>query len=197
MPFATPKLTGILIYQALSFLTNELSDYLATVVPDSEPRAVLAAHVNPDGTPTTIADKVSLTLLNLTPETTVRNLLPERSSNGSDHARLSPSIKLNLHVLVAANFKEYAEALKFLGLALAFFQGHSVFTPQSSPRLDRSFDRLVVELEAASYQEWSHVWGMLGSKQLPSVVYKVKLVTIQDGLVQGRTPAVSGLGVNK
>lgn len=176
-------------------MVGELNDYLNTVVPGTEPRAVLSSQANSEGArPDT--DKVSVTLINLEPESTVRNLLPDRQSGG-EFARVNPALKLNLNVLFAANFKEYDEALKFLSSTLAFFQGHSVFTSQTSPRLHRSIDRLVVELQASTYQDWSHLWGMLGSKHMPGVVYKVKMISIQDGISLGNTPAVSGLGVNR
>ncbi|MBF9222664.1 DUF4255 domain-containing protein [Hymenobacter ruricola] len=181
--------------KALLFLATELNDYFGRSFQLLEDRAVLSAHLNPDGTPATaIANKVSVTLVNLAPESTVRNLQAERSGNGE--LRLNPAIKLNLWVLFAANFGDYDEALKFLSSTLAFFQGRPVFTPQNSPRLDRSFDRLVVELETLTYHELSNLWGVLGSKYTPSALYKVKLVTIQDGAVQDRTPALTGLGVN-
>ena len=40
----------------------------------------------------------------------------------------------------------YTESLKFLTAVLTFFQGRSVFTPQSSPHFSPSFERLVLEL---------------------------------------------------
>ncbi len=181
--------------KALLFLTTELNDYFGRTFQLLEDRAVLSAHVSPDGTPVTgIVNKMSVSLVNLATESTVRNLQTERVGNGE--LRLNPAIKLNLWVLFAANFTEYTEALKFLSSTLAFFQGRPVFTPQNSPRLDRGFDRLVVELESLTYHELSNLWGVLGSKYVPSAVYKVKLVTIQDGAVRDRTPAVSGLGLN-
>ncbi|MFD1872689.1 DUF4255 domain-containing protein [Hymenobacter bucti] len=173
-----------MIYKALSFLTNELNDYFNTVYQPLEPKAVLSAHVNADGSAATdLLNKVSLTLINLEPEATMRNLPAERGSSSSE-LRLNPPLRLSLRVLVAANFSEYQDALRFLSSTLAFFQGHSVFTPQNAPRLDKDIERLVVELETTSYQEWSYLWGMLGTKYMPGAVYKLKLISIQDGVGQ-------------
>jgi hypothetical protein len=184
-----------MILSALSFLTTELNDYFNSVLQLLEPKAIMSAHVNPDGSPVTdILNKVSVTLINLEPEMTVRNLTPDRV--GAGELRLNPAVKLNLRVLFAANFSEYSESLKFLGLILAFFQGHNLFTPHSSPRFAKGIDRLVVELESTTYQEWSFLWGMLGTKAMPGVVYKVRMITIQDNVVQGSAPLVTGLGVN-
>lgn len=184
-----------MLYKALSFLTSELNDYFSRTYQLTEDRAVLSGHVSPDGTPVTdIVNKVSVSLVNLAPEATVRNLPPERAGKGE--LRLGPAIKLNLWVLFAASFSEYDEALKFLDSTLLFFQSRPVFTAQNSPRLDRDFDRLVLELETMTYHELSNLWGIVGSKYVPSVVYKVRLVTIQSGAVVERASSVSGLGVN-
>lgn len=185
-----------MIYSALSFLTAELNDYFNRCFQLTEEKAILSAHVSSDGSPMTdILNKVSVTLVNLEQETTVRNLPPDRSGSG-EQSRINPAIKLNLRVLFAANFSDYAESLKFLDSTLSFFQGHGVFTPQNSPRLDTSIDRLTVDLESTSYNEWSYLWGMLGLKYLPGVVYRVRMVTIQDQIIQTITPTVKGLGIN-
>lgn len=183
-----------MILSALSFITTELNDYLTSAYQTTETKAVLSALVQPNGTAVAdIADKMSVILINLEPESTVRNLQPER---GGEQLRQNPAVKLNLRVLFAANFNNYEEALKFLGSTLAFFQGHGVFTPQNAPRLGKQFDRLVVELESTNYQEWSYLWGMAGTKAMPAVVYKVKMVAIQDGAAQGRQPTVGGVGTS-
>lgn len=184
-----------MLHKALSFLTNELNDYLSRTYQLAEERAVLSSHMKPDGTPAQgIVNKVSLSLVNLAPESTVRNLPAERTGQGQ--LRLGPAIKLNLWVLVAACFSDYSEALKFLDSTLVFFQSRPVFTPQNSPRLDQSFDRLVMELETLSYHELSNLWGIVGGKYMPSAVYKVRLVTIQGGAVLERSSGVGGLGIN-
>jgi len=185
-----------MIASALSFITDELNAYFNATFQPLEPKAILSAHVNSDGTPATdITNKVSVTLINLEPESTVRNMTPTRGGGVGDFV-LNPALKLNLRVLFAANFSEYTESLKFLGSTLAFFQGHSVFTAQNSPLLDKNFDRLVVELETTSYQEWSFLWGMLGTKYMPGVVYKIKMVTIQSAVVQGAASTLGGIAIN-
>jgi len=184
-----------MIYEALSFLTTELNDYFNRTSQLTEEKAILSAHVSSDGSPVTeILNKMSVTLVNLEQETTTRNLQPERNSS-SDQTRLNPTIKLNLRVLFAANFTDYSEALKFLDKTLSFFQGHTLFTPQSAPRLPAGLDRLTVELEPISYSEWSYLWGMLGLKYMPGAVYRVRMVSVQDNIVQGVIPAVRGVGL--
>ncbi len=184
-----------MLLQALSFLTNELDTYLKSEYQLLQSKVTLAAHVNESGASAEdIQNQVSVTLINLEPESTVRNLLPDRSGSGV-HQQFNPALKLNLRVLFAANFNDYPEALKFLGSTLTFFQGHSVFTPNTYPLLDSAFDRLTVELETTSYQDWSYLWGMLGAKHMPGVIYKIKMITIQDGVVLNTSPAITTVDV--
>ena len=182
-----------MIFQALSFLTNELNTYLKAEFQTPQAKAVLSAHVSTTGAAGADLDnQMSVTLINVASESTVRNLLPSRSGSGT-HQQLSPALKLNMRVLLAANFSEYSESLKFLGSTLAFFQGRpSMLTPPGTP-LAAVVDRLTVELEDTSYQDWSYLWGMLGAKHMPGVVYRVKMITIQDGRVLSSTPAITSV----
>ncbi|HEX8327289.1 MAG TPA: DUF4255 domain-containing protein [Hymenobacter sp.] len=181
-----------MIDHALAFLRDELSSYLNELyrLPD---KAVLAAPAQQGGAPMT-DNVISIALVNIEPETALRNAPPERL-NSEEFQLQSPALKLNLKVLFATHFTDYAESLKFLTATLSFFQGRGVFTPQNSPRL-KSFDRLVVELEPTTYQEWSFLAGMFGTKHTPSAVYKVRMIIIQDGTVQKRPPVVRSVGTD-
>ena len=182
-----------MIFQVLSFLTEELNTYLKAEFQTPQAKAILAAHVGVAGANAADFDnQMSLTLINIASEPTVRNLLPSRSGAGP-HQQLGPALKLNLRVLLAANFSEYSESLKFLGSTLAFFQGHPAFTIPPASSLAAVVDRLTVEMEDTSYQDWSYLWGMLGAKHMPGVVYRVKMITIQDDVVLGTTPAISSV----
>lgn len=142
-----------MILQALAFLTQELNTYLKGAFNTPQTRAVLAAHVGPAGESSAELDnQMSLTLINIGTEPTLRNQQPSRSGSGP-HQQQNPALKLKLRVLVAANFGDYSEALKFLGSTLAFFQScPSLATTPGTP-LDAAIDRLTVELEDTSYQD--------------------------------------------
>lgn len=194
MPAPAPSNT--LVYHSLYCLANELDTYLKTAfnLPPSDTIVVLSGHVSVDGSPiTSIINKVSVTLVNLTPEATLRNLQPNLSGGAP---RLNPALRLNLEVLFAANFVAYEESLKFISSTLTFFQGHAVFNAQNSPTLPLGINQLVVELEATSYQQWSYLWGMLGTKAMPGVIYKVRMLAIQSGVVQASSPEVTGASVS-
>jgi len=189
-----------MIQQALQALTDELNAYLRRVFDpaDSQGKVLLSAYTGPDGNhlPDTL-NKLCLTLVSLEQETTLRNGGAPRSSsgdNGTETTRQNPSIRLNLRVLLAANFNDYNESLKFLSAAIAFFQRKNVLTAQNTPTLDRRLDKLIVEMETVGTHELSQLWGMLGSKYLPSVVYKIRMLTLQESPGGPGTPGIGAIG---
>jgi len=92
-------------------------------------------------------------------------------------------IFLNLHIVLAANFKanHYEESLKYLSKAIGFFQDHSVFDRTSSPDLANGLEKLIVDIENLGLQELSNLWSFLGCKYVPSVMYKVRTVALGSG----------------
>ena len=66
---------------------------------------------------------------------------------------------------------------------IGFFQAHPVFDRASAPELDARFERLTMEIENLNTTELSNLWGILGSRYLPSVLYRLRMVTIDEGQV--------------
>ena len=97
------------------------------------------------------------------------------------HVVREPVLRLNLYVLLAANFKDYKEGLKYLSFLLVYFQSHPSFTAQEFPGLDPRLEKLTLELLSLSFEQLNQVWAFLGAKQLPSVLYKVRLVVLEIG----------------
>jgi hypothetical protein len=121
---------------------------------------------------------------------------------GDSETRI-PAIYLNLYVLISANFNsaetesptlDYLEGLKRLSQVIAFFQGKNVFTQANSPLLatiDKNIERLSAELFSFNFEQMNHFWSIIGHSYLPSVLYKIRVITVQenvqlvpDGLVE-------------
>lgn len=189
-----------MIHFALQVLVAELNAYLKRVfsLADSQSIVLLTALTAPDGS--AIADtlnKLCLTLVGLEQETALRNSVAgrlQRGSQGLEYLRANPAVRLNLRVVLAANFSDYAEALKFLSASIAFFQRKNVLNPLNAPAMDAQLDKIIIELESVETQEWSYLWGMLGTKCLPAVVYKVRMLTLQEVPDGQALPAISAIG---
>lgn len=109
---------------------------------------------------------------------------------------LEPELKLNLYILFAANFKIYDQALKFISYVLTYFQSHSSFTSDGYPTLDPRIKKLTVELQSLNYEQLNQVWAFIGAKQLPSVIYKVRMVVLQDEAATAIQPPITHIAGN-
>ena len=77
--------------------------------------------------------------------------------------------------------------MTYLSRVIRFFQSKNVFTNQNtSPivsginELDQ-FDtfKLLMELYSPSFEESNHLWSMMGGKQLPFVMYKLRALDLE------------------
>ena len=66
-----------------------------------------------------------------------------------------------------------------LSSIVTFFQTRCRFDSEANPGLDSRIRHLALELENIDYEKQNHIWGALGTNYLPSVIYRVRLVTIQ------------------
>lgn len=102
----------------------------------------------------------------------------------------APPVHLNLMLMFAANYSgsNYPEALKFLASTVAFFQSRPLFTHQNTPGLDPRIDKLTLEIENLPISDLSNLWGMLSGRYLPSVLYRMRLLSIDARQIQAQVP---------
>lgn len=178
-----------MIYDSLAILKRELNNYLNVEVTSTEIEeegAVLgniALFESPDDNGSENLDnRVVISLVNIKQEKTLKNIPAAEKTNGSIRYK-NPPVIVNLFVLFTATHKKYDNALKMLSQVIAFFQGKNVFT-----HLDKATKedagivspfRLIIDLYSSSFEENNHLWGTLGGKQLPHVLYKVRLTEIE------------------
>ncbi|MDR3479531.1 MAG: DUF4255 domain-containing protein [Burkholderiaceae bacterium] len=182
-----------MIDKALGFIVAELNAFLGVRYPSSEDHAVLASLTHPDGSaPPHTANRLVVSLVNLEREASAAtNGVSTRAEGG--YSRTSPALHLNLYILVTASFvNNYPGALTFLSAALGFFQAKPNFDAQSSPAFPREMERLSLELVSLSIQELNNLWAILGAKYLPSAMYKVRMLTFQQGWIGAAVPEVGG-----
>ena len=183
-----------MIYSALNTVAEQLNTYFSNRFSLSEDKVILSSIVNQDGSVAiTETDKVILTLVNLQEEPISGT---GKTITGGGYG--SRSINLNIFVLFSAYFSEnnYSEALKFISAIISFFQAKNILTQENTPGLDPNVERLSFEIVNTDFQNLSHLWGTLGGKYLPSIVYKIRMVTFQEGVITGNVSEMSGLGSN-
>lgn len=180
-----------MIQAALSHLANQLNAYLKRTNNLTEDIVVVSSLIESDGSSAPHTNNKLVLLLTNIEKDTVPQSNASRAAGFDGRALVgSRSVYLNLSVMLAANFSgsNYAEALKFISKAIAFFQMQPVFDKHSSPDLDSRIDKLVLDIENLNIQDLSNLWGLLGGKYLPSVYYRVRMVTINPDNVLAQVP---------
>jgi Pvc16 N-terminal domain len=188
-----------MIAEALQHLTRELNQSLRRGLGLDSDVAVLSNLSGPGGSAVPEAqDRLAVFLVHVQREL-AGGRVPTRRTGLTRMTQGQPSVNLNLLVMFAANFSgaNYGESLKLVAHTVSFFQARPVFDAQNSPELDRSIDRLVIELEDVSTTDLTNLWGMLGGNYLPSVLYRVRLLRIDAGYVNEQLPLIMqpGAGV--
>lgn len=165
---------------ALKFLTDELKTYLYIRTGSNSIEVKMSRLVDEAGKYAFDKETIGASIINIEEERIFRSQLPDYTYKNGQHVVLEPEIKLNLHVLFAANFTHYDVALKYISYVLTYFQSHSHFTPEEYPALDERIGKLTMELQSLSYEQLNQVWAFIGGKQLLSAIYKVRMVVLQD-----------------
>lgn len=181
-----------MIDQALNFILGELNNYLDASLPGQEKGAVLSSLSMPDNSPPLlIENKLVLSLVNIERETAIGST-GFVSRQGGAYGNTNPTLYLNLYVLLAASYpNNYKMSLKMLGQAMAFFQAKWGFDAQNSPSFPAGMTQMSMEVVSMSMAELSTMWAILGANYLPSVVYKLRMVTLQEDWLIGQVPTVS------
>ncbi|TRX58274.1 DUF4255 domain-containing protein [Fulvivirga sp. M361] len=179
-----------MIYSAVSVIAELANDYITKRFGQSEEKVIVSNIVNPDGSmAVTEPDKIILSLVNLQQET-----VNQKNHSGNTYR----PINMNLFLLFSASFNDgnYAEGLRYLSAVISFFQAHKVMNHRNTPELDNSVDKLTFEIVNQDLQNLSHLWGTIGGKYLPSILYKVRMVTFQEGVLTSNDVPFSGFGTN-
>ena len=167
---------------ALDFLIKNVNGWLSlrTESGDDFGQVEVGRIVDDSGKWVITKERIGVALINIEEERVLRTQIPDVALVGGQHVVLQPELKLNLHLLFAANFTRYDLALRYIAFVLMYFQSHISFKQADYPGLDPRIEKLSMELQSLSYDQLNQVWAFVGGKQLPSVIYKVRMVALQD-----------------
>jgi hypothetical protein len=94
----------------------------------------------------------------------------------------NPAVHLHLSVLFTAirqTTNHYNDkALQDLQQLLGFFQKKYVFDHSNTPNLDINIEKLILDMVSLNLQQMHEIWTVLGGKYFPSVVYRIRMVTL-------------------
>jgi hypothetical protein len=161
----------------------------------------IAASKFAGGDNETIANKVVVSLVNVSEEGALKNNLNLKTVPGNPNQRLEshPLVHVNLYLLFTANFSDYSTAIDHLFRVLEFFQGRKVFNATNTPSTTNgnSVDyELTMDLHTLSFEQLNDLWGSLGGKQMPFVLYRARLIPVEMTRPIGRQGVITEIEVD-
>lgn len=167
----------------LAFLTDRLNDHLQASYPTGEPHVVLSGLCHLDGTVNPgLENKIVLSLVNIEREGASGAAGPQLRPDGDGFARVPAPLNINVYVLVSACFfGNYDQALKLLSAVLGYFQSTPVLTAPTVGAFPRGLEKLTLEIVNLDPHALSNLWSALGAKYAPSMLYKLRMFSIQEG----------------
>ena len=198
-----------MIDTAITLLQKELENYLsfrdasATVVTDN---IGMLETANGDK----LSNNIVITVVNVEEESSLKNQSPYKCYPPSGIAVYeNPPIYLNLYVLFTSNYwgDKYIYALQRISYVVEFLQGKNAFSygtaAYSSPS-DGAFTddpnlagmKFTMELYTLTFEQLNHLWGSLGGRQIPFVMYKLRLVALTDRKIVRNVPLIKEIDAN-
>ena len=184
-----------MIFAALDFLKKQIQGYLDQLPDNNATQDKI--HLSPlvDENGKTILENIGLTLVNIEEEKLLRNQKSFEPTSTGSFIKVNPEINLNLFFLITANFgtteDNYIVALKRLTSIATYFQNHLVFSHKNSPSLDKGIDHLTIEMVNLSFEAQNNLWASLGAKYLPSILYKLRMVTLLEKEALSEAPPIT------
>lgn len=197
-----------MIRTALEFIKKQLDAYIVEREQDPANYGAnniveLQSVISPDGTFTaTEANHITVMLAGIEEERREGKRPYYIPTDDKQFLRLNPPVEIDLYVLFIAHKKDYVTALRDLSSVISFFQANAVFDEHKFPSLNYTvtdpvnkpwqlIERLVFTIYSLSFEQQNNLWAMLGSKYIPSLVYRVKLLTIFDTKGKEKTPPIT------
>lgn len=173
-----------MIFQAISFIQRRLNDRVGTVAASIGEIVAETASMPGQGT------DIVLSLINVEENRISRDPRNFQRS-GTGLILKNPPVHLNLTLLFTAIRRgdaPYDNALINLQTVIQFFQSQYVFDQTNSNDLDPGIEKLVLEMMTINMEQLNHLWSIMGGRYHPSVVYKMRMVTVdsvsdQDGAI--------------
>lgn len=186
-----------MIDSLLIHIRDLLNQYFKNQYGIAESKVIISSLLDNSGsTPVELEDKMVVFLLAIEEESALKNKSLRSLGKGVPFLDKSSPLFLNIQLVFCANFKSktYLEGLNYLSQTINFFQQNKSINPTSIPGLSKSVEKITFDLCTLSYDNLSHIWSAIGSKILPSAIYKVGMVIFDDTPVRGITPVISTTG---
>jgi hypothetical protein len=191
-----------MIFDAMRLMQTALQNYILENEPTLGTNSIviidnIAMAEQVGGTNSQLNGHVVMSLVNLQEETTLKNSPYYHVENGQAVYR-NPPVNLNLFILIAVLHNQYDTALRLLSRVIECFHSQTDISVRTTPTPGNiSHDlQIVPDLYSLSFEQLNHLWGSLGGKQLPSVLYRARLVAVEAQKRPSEGAAITGVSTN-
>jgi hypothetical protein len=176
-----------MIFDAMKLIQAALQQYIIEVEqsPNANQEVVILDNIamaeDLGGNRENLNERVVMSLVNLQEEVALKNESYHRLENGRTVYR-NPPIQLNLFILFSVLHREqYETALKRLSRVIEFFQWKKELSFTTTPGPTNISDDVQIfpDLYSLTFEQLNYLWGSLGGKQVPFVLYRFRLVALE------------------
>jgi|SRR6185503_16313561 len=190
-----------MIQETFKFLAEEINKYLSKKLTVTTDKRLVLGNVgkaldSDTSSQNALNGKAIMSLINVE-EDRVAMQQENWVKSPSGITYKNPPVYLNLYVLFAVNRADYSDSLKYLALIIQFFQSQNVFTPLNYPALDPRIQKLMCDLYSVNFEQLNQIWSVLGGKYLPSVLYKVRQITIDEDAIDYEAGFIKDIEFNE
>lgn len=170
-----------MLQKALEFTRDVLDQFLRRKFALTDKVVVINNVISPNGDiPQENQNKLVISLLNIEQETNKQFYGRNQRNQTGDFSDVNPEQRYNLDVLFSSNFQDYSETLKILNATLSFFQAYNTIDRGVFSNLPKGMNRLDFDIEQISYHQMHSLWSAMGAKYQPSIIYKLRLISVQS-----------------
>jgi hypothetical protein len=196
-----------MLAHALTIVVNELNRHLVAEYGGVAPQAALgnlSEGLAVGGGGGIARDMLYVSIVNTKEEKTLKNIPTFVRNDAALTVRYeNPPVFLNLLILVTATHSVYTNALTVLSRAIRFFQYKNIFTQENvdpssitnsapgSARDQLESFKLIFDLYSPTMEEVNHLWGTLGGKQYPFVMYMLRMLDLRFSASQGEGSVIT------
>ena len=193
-----------MIHPTLKFLAEQLNNYINEIRKNfnddlSDNLVVLDSINNIEESKLKDKNSLLITVVNLAEESSMKNLADYLIRNQQGTTYKNPPINLNIYILITAVMSKYEYELRYLGHAINFFQGKTLFNKKNSPSqiddLPEDFS-VSVDLVSLSFEQINYLWSTLGGKQRPFACYKLRIIRMERESVSETRGVIRKININ-
>lgn len=150
------------------------------------------------GTSNQLNGHVVMSLVNLQEEATLKNAPPYRVTNGRTIYQ-NPPVSLNLFILFSILHNQYETSLRLLSRVIEFFQWQKELSFMTAPGMggiSREV-KILADLYSLTFEQLNHLWGALGGKQVPFVLYRMRVVAVEAEKRRAEGEVITEIYINE